>query len=92
MIQTTMTPDQMQAVIAALTAENATLRAGPQRSIGFKVSEKGAISVTGMGQWPTTLYRGQWLKILNQAEQLKTFIASNEAVLKTLGTWEKASK
>lgn len=87
-----MTQEQLIAEVARLKAENAALKAGPQRKLGFKISEKGAISVTGMGQFPVTLYRGQWLRILEVAEDLKAFINASEAILRTMGTWEKASK
>lgn len=48
----------------------------------MKVSEKGALSVYGMGRFPVTLYKEQWLKLLGIAEDLKKFIAENESRLK----------
>jgi hypothetical protein len=48
----------------------------------MKVSEKGAVSVYGMGRFPVTLYKEQWLKLLNMSEEIRTFIAENEARLK----------
>jgi hypothetical protein len=47
------------------------------------VSEKGAVSVYGMGRFPVTLYKEQWLKLLDMAPEIRAFIAANEAQLKT---------
>ncbi len=49
----------------------------------MKVSEKGALSVYGMGRFPVTLYKEQWLKLLGIADEIKKFIADNDANLKT---------
>ena len=48
----------------------------------MKVSEKGAVSIYGMGRFPVTLYKEQWLKLLNMSEEIRAFIAENEAQLK----------
>jgi hypothetical protein len=48
----------------------------------MKVSEKGALSVYGMGRFPVTLYKEQWLKLLDMAADIRAFIATNEAQLK----------
>ena len=49
----------------------------------MKVSEKGAVSIYGMGRFPVTLYKEQWLKLLGMADEIRAFIAANEAQLKT---------
>ena len=49
----------------------------------MKVSEKGAVSVYGMGRFPVTLYKEQWLKLLDMSEEIRAFIAANEAQLKS---------
>lgn len=66
--------------IAKLKAQ---LAAGARKAnkLGLKVSEKGAVSVTGMGRFPTTLYASQWLKVLGVAEEIKAFIEANKAAL-----------
>ena len=51
--------------------------AAPKQGIGLKVSEKGGLSVYGMGRFPVTLYKTQWIKLLEQAEQIKAFIAAH---------------
>ena len=49
----------------------------------MKVSEKGALSVYGMGRFPVTLYKEQWLKLLSISEEIKKFIQENDTLLKT---------
>src|SRR5688572_26663423 len=55
------------------------------RSVSFKVSEKGAVSVYGLGRFPVTLYQEQWLKLLATADEIKTFIEEKRAKLKVTG-------
>jgi len=78
--------DDLQAEIARLKAENESLKSkkSPERGVlTMKVSEKGALSVYGMGRFPVTLYKEQWLKLLGISDQIKTFISDNESRLKT---------
>lgn len=69
-----------------LRAENERLKAqAAQQStsrITLKVSEKGALSVYGMGRWPITLYREQWQRVLGMADEIHAFIKANDKVLK----------
>jgi hypothetical protein len=67
-----------------LRAENARLKSQGARSVGltFKVSEKGAVSVYGLGRFPVTLYQEQWDKLLGQIDELRAFIDANRASLK----------
>lgn len=69
--------------IRALQAENARLlaMASAKQRVSFKVTDKGAVSVYGMGRWPVTLYRSQWAILLGQVDGLKAFIEANGAVL-----------
>jgi hypothetical protein len=48
----------------------------------MKVSEKGGLSVYGLGRLPVTLYREQWEKLLGMADEIRTFIADNDEALK----------
>ena len=69
-----------------LRRENEELKAkvsGQQRGLTLKVSEKGALSLYGMGKFPVTLYKEQWLKVLNMADEIKKFIHDNDAALKS---------
>jgi hypothetical protein len=79
-----MTNEQvLQAEIAALKAENEALKhpAKKERSISFKVSKKGACSVYGLGRFPVTLYKSQWMKLFNGVDDIQAFIKANEATL-----------
>ena len=70
--------------IERLRAENEALKKAATRvqQFGLKVSEKGALSVYGMGRFPVTLYREQWEKLLAMSDQIKEFIKANDAALK----------
>ena len=55
-------------------------------NIDFKVSEKGGVSVYGLGRFPVTLYYEQWVRLLDQTEQLREFMEANKSRLKMKGT------
>jgi hypothetical protein len=78
-----MSEQDLQAELERLKAENEALKARGGRSVALRVSEKGGVSVYGLGRFPVTLYREQWLKLLDMADDIRTFIAQNEAKLKT---------
>jgi hypothetical protein len=68
-----------------------TMREGYLKSIptpvkttegGLRVSEKGALSAYGLGRFPVTLYKSQWLKLLDMADAIRAFIKANESKLK----------
>jgi len=70
-----------------LRRENAALKAqvsqkSGAREISFKVSEKGAVSVYGLGRFPVTLYKEQWERLLGRADDIRRFIADNQSKLK----------
>ena len=77
-----MTDDDMKAELERLRRENAALKKGGSANIRMKVSEKGALSVYGMGRFPVTLYKEQWLKLLDMADDIRSFIAAHGAELK----------
>lgn len=74
--------DNQQAELERLRAENAALRAKKTTAVSLKVSEKGGLSLYGMGRFPVTLYKEQWLKILDMADEIRAFIAANDGKLK----------
>ena len=74
-----MSEEELKAELERLRNENAALKKGASDGIRMKVSEKGAVSVYGMGRFPVTLYKEQWLKLLNMSDEIRTFIADNEA-------------
>ena len=78
-----MTPEEMQAELERLKAENETLKKPAARgTISFKVSEKGAVSVYGLGRFPVTLYKEQWEKLLDRGADIRTFMVENAPKLK----------
>jgi len=77
-----MADDDVQAELARLRAENEALKQRRNSAISMKVSEKGAVSVYGLGRFPVTLYQEQWRKLLASADEIKTFIEENRAQLK----------
>ncbi len=67
-----------------LRLENERLRRSTSRGASIiKVSEKGGVSVYGLGRFPVTLYKEQWLRLLDLAEEIRTFIRDNEGALKS---------
>ena len=66
-----------------LRRENVALKKGASPSARMEVSEKGALSIYGMGRFPVTLYKEQWLKLLDMSDEIRAFIAANEAQLKS---------
>jgi hypothetical protein len=65
-----------------LKAENEQLKTQKGRAVGLKVSEKGGVSVYGLGRFPVTLYKEQWAKLLGMADEIRAFIKENDAKLK----------
>ncbi|MCU1273926.1 MAG: hypothetical protein JWO48_1357 [Bryobacterales bacterium] len=76
-----MGDEDLKAELEKLRAENEALK---QRGRGgsIKVSEKGAVSVYGLGRFPVTLYKEQWEKLLSMADEIRTFITQNDSQLK----------
>jgi len=75
--------EDLKAELERLRKENSALKKGASRGLSLKVSEKGALSVYGLGRFPVTLYKEQWHKLLDMAEDIKAFISANDATLKT---------
>jgi hypothetical protein len=76
------TEAELKAELERLKAENATLKARGTKGVSMKVSEKGGVSIYGLGRFPVTLYQEQWLKLLDMADDIRAFIKENEAALK----------
>jgi hypothetical protein len=64
-----MSDDDLKAELERLKAENEPLKKGGQRAVSLKVSEKGGLSVYGLGRFPVTLYKEQWAKLLDMADE-----------------------
>ena len=69
-----LTKEQLIALLAKATAPKA---------LTMKVSDKGALSVYGLGRFPVTLYRGQWERLLSHSDAIRAFIATNATLLAT---------
>ena len=78
-----MTDENVQAELARLKEENERLKARQTRAVNLKVSEKGGLSVYGLGRFPVTLYKEQWTKLLDMAEDIKAFLKENDSRLKS---------
>jgi hypothetical protein len=76
------TEEELKAELEKLKAENAALKSRGSRGISMKVSEKGGVSIYGLGRFPVTLYLEQWTKLLDMADDIRAFIRENEGKLK----------
>jgi len=81
-IKSMASDDELKAEIERLRAENESLKKPSRGQMSLKVSEKGALSVYGLGRFPVTLYREQWEKLLGMATDIQSFIQENDARLK----------
>jgi hypothetical protein len=77
-----MSDDEMKEELERLRAENERLKNRQTRGVSLKVSEKGGVSVYGLGRFPVTLYKEQWARLLDMADDIRTFIRENEGKLK----------
>jgi hypothetical protein len=78
-----MADEELKAELERLRAENERLKNRPGRGTSLKVSEKGGVSVYGLGRFPVTLYKEQWTKLLAMADDIKAFIKEHDTELKT---------
>ena len=78
-----MSDDDLKAELDRLRAENERLKNRTSRGVSLKVSEKGGVSVYGLGRFPVTLYKEQWTRLLDMADDIRSFIRENDAKLKT---------
>jgi hypothetical protein len=77
-----MSDEALRTELERLRAENEALKARPTRGVSLRVSEKGGVSVYGLGRFPVTLYKEQWLKLLDMADDIRAFIREHESALK----------
>ncbi|MFN8545332.1 MAG: hypothetical protein U0807_14145 [Candidatus Binatia bacterium] len=75
--------DDVQTELERLRAENERLKRGQSRGVSLKVSEKGGVSVYGLGRFPVTLYKEQWTKLLDMADDIRAFLRDHAGELKT---------
>jgi hypothetical protein len=77
--------EDLKAELERLRRENEALKKGAAKGISMKVSEKGGVSVYGLGRFPITFYKEQWAKLLDMADEIREFIRLHEGELKTKG-------
>ena len=75
--------DDLKNELERLRAENERLKKGTSKGMSLKVSEKGGVSVYGLGRFPVTLYKEQWKKLLDMSDEIRNFIEVNASQLKT---------
>jgi hypothetical protein len=80
-----MSDEEMRAELDRLRSENAALKKTSSKGISMKVSEKGGLSIYGLGRFPITLYKEQWTKLLDMADDIRDFLKANDAQLKAKG-------
>ena len=74
--------EDFKAELDRLRSENEALKKTSAKGLTLKVSEKGGVSVYGLGRFPVTLYKEQWAKLLDMSEEIRAFINANESKLK----------
>jgi hypothetical protein len=75
--------DDLKAELERLRAENAALKKVGAKGVSMKVSEKGGLSIYGLGRFPVTLYKEQWTKLLDMSEEIRTFLREHDSELKS---------
>ena len=80
-----MADEELKAELERLKAENERLKTQRSRSVSLKVSEKGGVSVYGLGRFPVTLYKEQWTRLLAMTEEIRAFIKEHDGELKAKG-------
>jgi hypothetical protein len=78
-----MSDEELNAELERLRKENASLKKGSPKGVSLKVSEKGGVSVYGLGRFPITLYKEQWIKLLTLSEEIRSFIQTHDGELKS---------
>jgi hypothetical protein len=76
-----MTESELQEELERLRAENARLKGSSSR-VALKVGAKGGVSLYGLGRFPVTLYKEQWVKLLDMADEIRAFLKEHDAELK----------
>jgi hypothetical protein len=77
-----MADEELKTELERLRNENSALKKGALSGVRMKVSEKGVVSIYGMGRFPVNLFKELWLNLLDMSDEIRAFIAANEARLK----------
>ena len=76
-----MSTEELKNELERLRRENEALKAGQNKGLHLKVSQKGGLSLYGLGRWPVTLYKQQWIRLLDMADDIRAFIIEHDAEL-----------
>jgi len=72
--------EDLKTEIERLRAENEALKKPTRGQMSLKVSEKGGLSVYGLGRFPVTLYKEQWIRLLAMSDESATSSATTTAL------------
>lgn len=72
----------MKEELEKLRAENAALKKSSSKGLSMRVSQKGALSIYGLGRFPVTLYKEQWKRLLDMSDEIRAFIEANDTELR----------
>ena len=75
--------EEMRAEIERLRSQVEVFKRSASKGLSLKISEKGGLSVYGLGRFPVTLYKEQWLRLLDMADAIRAFIDDNQSSLKS---------
>jgi hypothetical protein len=75
--------EQLKAELERLRAENEALKRTSSKGLSLRISDKGGVSIYGLGRFPVTLYKEQWLRLLDMVDEIRAFIKANESHLKS---------
>lgn len=78
-----MSDEELKKELERLRAENTALKKTSAKGLSLKISEKGGLSVYGLGRFPVTLYKEQWKKLLDMTDDIRAFLEANDANLKS---------
>jgi hypothetical protein len=73
----------MKAELERLRAENEALKKTKEKGLTLKIGEKGGLSVYGLGRFPVTLYKEQWIRLLDMQGEIRKFIEANGDKMKS---------
>ncbi len=73
----------MKEELEKLRAENAALKKSSSKGLSMRVSQKGALSIYGLGRFPVTLYKEQWKRLLDMSDEIRAFIEANDTELRS---------
>jgi hypothetical protein len=77
-----MADEDLRAELERMKKEDESLKKTGAKGVSLKVSEKGGLSVYGLGRFPITLYKEQWTKLLDLSDDIRAFLKAHDSELK----------